>query len=113
MSDTRFEVIIAETAENDLEALFDYVSETRSVAIANALLDKIQRLLDALSIFPQRGSCPRELEGFEESEVRQLMEWPYRVIYEINGTVVDVFAVVDGRRDIQTLLQNRSATRKY
>jgi toxin ParE1/3/4 len=111
MSDVKYDVIIAEAAESDLEALHAYLSETRSFAAADVLLDKIQKVLDTLKAFPQRGSHPNELQDSGESEIRQLIQWPYRVIYEINGTVVEVFAVVDGRRDMRTMLQNRALTR--
>ena len=111
MSDGSFHVIIAVTAEADLEVLHSYLCETRSVASPDALLDTLQTVLDTLKTFPQRGACPNELQDVGESEIRQLVQWPYRVIYEINGSVVDVFAIVDGRRDMRTLLQNRTATR--
>jgi toxin ParE1/3/4 len=111
MSDLWFEVVLADIAEADLEALYDYVCKTRSVEVAGALLDKIQKVVETLKSFPQRGSCPIELQGAEENEIRQLIQGPYRVIYEINGSVVEVFAVVDGRRNMRTLLQSRFLNR--
>jgi toxin ParE1/3/4 len=111
LSDIAFNVLIAEVAEADLEALYDFVCETRSVEVADALLDKIQEIVGTLTTFPERGSCPIELLEIGTSEIRQLLQWPYRVIYEINGTVVEVFAVVDGRRDMRTLLQSRLLSR--
>jgi toxin ParE1/3/4 len=111
MSELSFDVIISDIAERDLEALYDYVTETRSSDVAVELLDKIQEVVDTLRAFPQRGSCPIEFQGVGESEIRQLLQWPYRVIYAINGSVVEVFAVVDGRRNMRTLLQSRLANR--
>jgi plasmid stabilization system protein ParE len=31
-------------------------------------------------------------------EIRQVLEWPYRIIYRSRGVVIEVLAVVHGRR---------------
>jgi toxin ParE1/3/4 len=111
MSDVEFHVTIAEIAEADLEGIYDYICKTRSVDLADALLDKVQQVVDTLKTFPERGSHPVEFRDGGGDDIRQLILWPYRVIYEINGTVVEVFAVLDGRRDARTLLRSRLLSR--
>jgi plasmid stabilization system protein ParE len=37
----------------------------------------------------------------ESPEVRQVFEWPYRIIYRARHEVVEVLAVVHGRRDVR------------
>jgi toxin ParE1/3/4 len=107
MSQRRFDITITDVAEADLEELYDYTCEMRSVEMVQILLDKVQEIVATLEAFPERGSRPIELQIIGTSEIRQLLQWPYRIICEINGSVVEVFAVVDGRRDSQTLLQSR------
>jgi toxin ParE1/3/4 len=111
MSEKRFEVIIAAVAEADLEAIYNYLQENRSEESAVALLDKLQEVVNTLGTFPQRGSCPMELMDVKDSEIRQLFQWPYRIVYEVNGSIVEVFAIVDGRRDLRALLQSRRVRR--
>lgn len=56
---------------------------------------------------PERGNIPKELERLGIKEFRELHYKPYRVIYRIRARQVVVYCVLDGRRDMQTLLQQR------
>jgi toxin ParE1/3/4 len=40
-------------------------------------------------------------------DYREVFFKPYRVIYRVMGDTVYVLLIVDGRRDMQTLLQRR------
>ena len=57
--------------------------------------------------FPERGNAPKELQPLGIAEFRGVHYKPYRVIYRIFGTRVVVYCVLDGRRDMQSLLQRR------
>jgi toxin ParE1/3/4 len=54
---------------------------------------------------PQRGHCTPELVKIGIRDFRELHFKPYRIIYSIHGQEVIVKSVLDGRRDMQTLLQ--------
>jgi toxin ParE1/3/4 len=41
------------------------------------------------------------------AEYREVHYKPYRIIYRIHARTVIVYCVLDGRRDMQTLLQHR------
>ena len=56
---------------------------------------------------PERGSYPEELSQLGIKEYREVFFKPYRIIYRIIGRQVYVFLVVDGRRNMQKLLQRR------
>ena len=56
---------------------------------------------------PERGSHPKELLELGIREYRQMFFKPYRLIYRVTGGKVYVHLVVDGRRDMQTLLSRR------
>ena len=107
MSAVGFIVVLTDTAEADLESLYDYICETRSVAAADLILAKMHTIVGSLQLFPERGCCPLELDNTGEGNVRQLVNWPYRVIYEIHSQRVEIIAVVDGRRDLRSLLRHR------
>jgi toxin ParE1/3/4 len=102
-----FEVLLTEGAEQDLEAIHDYLSEFDSVANANHVLDELMALMASLSKFPQRGIYPRELVGLGIKEYRQTVFKPYRVIYRVTGNQVIVYLIADGRRDMQSVLARR------
>jgi toxin ParE1/3/4 len=103
----RFEVLLTEGAEQDLEAIHDYISDFDCVANANYVLDELQDVVERLSKFPERGSYPKELVGLGIKEYRQTFFKPYRVIYRITGSQVIIYLIADGRRDMQSALARR------
>lgn len=103
----KFEVLLTEGAEQDLEALHDYISEFDCVANANYVLDKLMDIVESLSKLPERGSYPKELVGLGIKEYRQTFFMSYRVIYRVTGSQVIIYLIADGRRDMQTVLARR------
>jgi toxin ParE1/3/4 len=109
MSGTRakFEALLIDGAEQDLEAIHDYISEFDCVANANHVLDELMEVVKSLSRFPERGSYPKELVSLGIKEYRQTFFKPYRVIYRITGSQVIIYLIADGRRDMQSVLARR------
>ena len=103
----RFEVLLTEHAERDLEELYDYIAAHDTPANAAHVLDRIEKALESLSTFPERGSHPKELLALGIREYRQTFFKPYRLIYRIVEQRVYVYLIVDGRRDMQALLARR------
>ena len=103
----KFEVLLTEGAEQDLEAIHDYISEFDCVANANYVLDKLMDVAESLSKFPERGSYPKELVSLGIKEYRQTFFKPYRVIYRVAGSQVIIYLIADGRRDMQSVLARR------
>ena len=103
----RFEVLLTEGAEQDLEAIHDYIAEFDCVANANYVLDELMDVVESLSNFPERGSYPKELVALGIKEYRQTFFKPYRVIYRVAGGQVIIYLIADGRRDMQTVLARR------
>jgi toxin ParE1/3/4 len=60
-----------------------------------------------LAHFPERGSYPKELLALGIKEYRQTSFKPYRVIYRVLDRQVLIYLIVDGRRDMQSLLSRR------
>ncbi len=103
----KFEVLLTEGTEQDVEAIHDYISEFDRVASANPVLDALMNVVDNLSRLPERGSYPKELVGLGIKEYRQTFFKPYRVIYRVTGSQVIIYLIADGRRDMQTVLARR------
>ena len=101
------EVLLTQGAEQDLESIHDYISEFDSVANANHVLDRLMEVVEGLARFPERGSYPKELVALGIKEYRQTAFKPYRVIYRVMGRQVVIYRIVDGRRDMQSLLARR------
>ena len=107
----RFEVFLTEGAETDLEAIHDYLAATGSRAEADQVLDQLLAAGESLATLPDRGAHPRELAVLGIREFRQVLFKPYRVIYRVEGHRVYLLLIVDGRRDLQTLLEQRLLSR--
>lgn len=103
----KFEILLTEGAEQDLEAIYDYISEFDCVANTNYVLDELMNIVENLSRFPERGSYPKELVGIGIKEYRQTFFKPYRVIYRVTGSQVIIYLIGDGRRDMQSVLTRR------
>lgn len=103
----KFVVLLTEGAEQDLEAIHQYILEFDCVANANYVLDELIALVERLSMFPERGSYPKELVGLGIKEYRQSFFKPYRVIYRIAGNQVIIYLITDSRRDMQSVLARR------
>jgi toxin ParE1/3/4 len=104
---TRYEVLLTEGAEQDLEALYDYIAAFDSMANANYVLDRLMEVVEALAQFPERGSYPKELVALGIKDYRQTAFKPYRVIYRVLGSQVVIYLIADGRRDMQSVLARR------
>jgi len=103
----RFDARLTEGAEQDLQAIHDYLSEFDCVANANYLLDALMDTVERLSKFPVRGSYPKELVSLGIKEYRQTFFNPYLVIYRVTGSQVIIYLIADGRREMQTVLARR------
>ena len=104
-----FEVLLTEGAEQDLEAIHDYIAEFKFDCAANAnyVLDGLMDAVGGLSSHPERGSYPKELVSLGIKEYRQTFFKPYRVIYRTTGRQVIIYLIADGRRDMQSVLARR------
>lgn len=103
----RFAVLLSATAERDLEEIYRYIAENDSVANADRVLAGIEEACSRLTRLPNRGNVPNELSLLGITEYREVHFKPYRVIYRVMKKAVVVYCVLDGRRDMQSLLQLR------
>jgi toxin ParE1/3/4 len=102
-----YDILLTQGAEQDLESIYDYWVEAVALATANEILDQLLKTTDSLSQFPERGSYLKELAALGIQEYRQVSFNTYRVIYRVQNRHVIIYAILDGRRDIQSLLSRR------
>ena len=102
-----FAVLLTNDAARDLNELYDYIAVHDSPRKADYVLEQIEKTFSTLSEFPERGVYPRELLKLGIREYREIFFKPYRIIYRVMDKHVYVLLIVDGRRDMQSLLQRR------
>jgi toxin ParE1/3/4 len=102
-----FRVLLTNDAARDLDELYDYIALHDAPRKADYVLDQIEKAFSKLSEFPERGVYPKELLTLGIREYREIFFKPYRIIYRVMEKNVYVLLIVDGRRDMQSLLQRR------
>lgn len=102
-----FKVFLVEDAERDIEDIYRTIAERDSIENASRVVDALEQHCTKLTDFPERGNVPKELRGLGITEYREVHHNPYRIIYRVFERRVVVYCVLDGRRDMQSLLQIR------
>ncbi len=105
--DVRFDI----EAERDLEGIADYLAARASLARAIEFFGAIRHQAETLSIFPERGAVPKELDRLGVRQYRQTLLKQYRIFYEVTADAVVILLIADGRRDMDALLSTRLLTR--
>lgn len=100
-------VLLSNDAARDLGELYDYIALHDAPRKADYVLEQIEKAFSKLSEFPERGAYPKELLAIGIREYREIFFKPYRIIYRVIDKNVYVLLIVDGRRDMQSLLQRR------
>ena len=103
----RYRVRLTEEAEQDLIDIYRHIALHESAENANYVLDQLESLCTRLTELPERGHVPPELDRIGVTNYREVYFKPYRVIYEAIRQDVFIHCILDGRRDMPTLLQRR------
>jgi len=102
-----YRVRLAEDAEQDLIDIYRYIALKDSTDNADYVLTRLESLCAQLTELPERGHAPTELHRIGVTNYRENNFKPYRVIYEVIRQDVFVHCIIDGRRDIPSLLERR------
>lgn len=102
-----FSVLLTNDAAHDLNELYDFITGHDSPRKADYVLDQIEKTFSTLSEFSERCVYPKELLKLGIREYREIFFKPYRIIYRVINKNVYVLLIVDGRRDLHSLLQRR------
>jgi len=103
----RYRVRLTEDAEQDLIDIYRYIALHDSVENADYVLDQLESLCSRLTDLPERGHVPPELDRIGVTNYREVNFKPYRVIYEVIRQDVFIHCILDGRRDMPSLLERR------
>lgn len=102
----KYQVAWAETAQQDLIQIIDYIA-VDNPENASRILQKIKQKAAALYTMPERGRIVPELKEQGIHTYREIVIAPWRVIYRISDTVVFVLSVIDSRRNVEDILFDR------
>lgn len=103
----KYKVNLSFSAEEDLCEIYKYVYLNDSKEKAERLYSKLYEKCVMLQKYPYRGHIPQELTLFGINDFLEIIYKPYRIIYQVIEKEVFVHCILDGRRDMQKLLQER------
>ena len=89
-----------DTALGHLTAIYDYIAQN-SPRYAQGMVDRITRRTEQLVQFPLIGAVVTE---YDDEEIREILEHPYRIIYKVIPERIDVLAVIHGARRLPPTL---------
>jgi len=101
-----YEVTWAETAENDLLKIVEYIAQD-SPGNALKVLSKIKEKVSDLSVFPDSCRIVPELYDNGINLYREMVIPPWRVLYRISESKVFILSVHDSRQNIEDILLKR------
>ena len=82
-------------ARNDLKQIHDYIAKD-SEYYARNVVQEIATKAETLTEFPNIGRMVPEIS---DQNVRELIVYSYRLIYEISAAGIEILAIIHGRRD--------------
>ena len=83
-----------QAALRHLLAIHEHIARDSGV-YALRMVDRLTRRAEQLARFPLLG---RRVPEYEEPDIREVIEKPYRIIYRVKADQVDVLAVMHGAR---------------
>ena len=101
-----FDVIWTLQASRDLEEIIDYIL-VDNFEVANKLFNKIKTSCTKLKNNPEKYRVVPELKEVGIIGYREIILSPYRILFKLTAKKVYIFAVIDGRRDMQAFLFSR------
>ena len=92
-----FRVVWSRRAVQDLEAIAAFIASD-SPAYAGIVVRSVVNQAKNLSRFPKIG---RKVSEFDDENIRELVVYSYRVIYQVLSEQVLIAAVIHGKRTLQ------------
>ena len=83
-------------AAQQLRAIYHYIAQA-SPEYAKRTVDRLTRRSEQIGTFPLSG---RTVPEYHASQVREVIEGSYRIIYHIKPDQIDVIAVIHGSRSL-------------
>ena len=90
-------------ARNDLKQIHDYIAKD-SKYYARKVIQEIVAKTETLTELTEIGRIVPEIS---DQNIRELIVYSYRLIYEMSGAGVEILAIIHGRRDFNSIWDTR------
>jgi len=90
-------------AKNDLKQIHDYIAKD-SKYYAQNVVQEIVAKTETLNDFTEIGRVVPEINN---QNIRELIVYSYRLIYDISKTGIEILAIIHGRRNFNSAWDER------
>lgn len=94
------------SARQDVVEIVDDIASDAPMNAAK-VLERLEARATSQDRFPERVRVTPELRHLGITSIRELIENPWRIVYEYSGSEVLIVGVFDTRRDLQSMLLER------
>ncbi len=102
-----FRVRILASAKKDIGDIYAYIALNDSIERARPIANGLESMCLSLEDFPHRGHIVPELERMGVQAYSEIHYNHFRIVYEVREKDVYIHAILDGRRDLQRILERR------
>ena len=89
-------VVWADEAKAHLDGIYQYIKRD-APPYATQMVDKLTRRVDQLIDHPRSG---RIVPKYDDANLRELIVYPYRLMYRLKSDRVDIIAVFHGAQQL-------------
>ena len=91
-----------ELAEEDIESIYQFYAEDKSIKAANKIYNDILDATDSLAVFPQMASIEPDVSDYDEEYRSLVVQKHFKIIYFVECDSIYIAAIWDCRRNPQT-----------
>lgn len=102
----RWTIVYSDGAAGDILGIADFIARDSSIN-ADKVLDRLESRIGTLTTLPERGRVVPELQWHGISNIREIFEKPWRILYQIRSSEVIIVALYDARRHLNDVLMER------
>ena len=96
-----YRIVWSPEAIEDIESIAEYIQRD-SLFYAKAVVNKIFQSIEKLKEFPKIGRIVPELE---KEDIRELIIYSYRLVYQIKESQILIAAVIHGKRQFENVIE--------
>jgi toxin ParE1/3/4 len=106
----QYNVIIPLNVKKDIDEIISFYFADRK-DYARKILSNFSQRIRSLEACPEKGRIVPEFEKNNIFDFKELIESYWRIIYRIEHDEVVLYAIIDGRRNIEEILMKKLKTR--
>ena len=100
-------IVWATDAREDLAEIITYIKEHSGPRFSREILDRLKGKVVKTSGFPEGYRVVPELNEIGVSDIREIIESPWRILFRASTSEIRIISVIDGRRNIEEILYRK------